>query len=174
MSGPRNRNRHSRPHGSGPHGSARTKPSPAPFHRVSATLSRAKHARSRRPGSSRVGARHVVPPGWHGDWHPVLPHGLLAVNLSGSGEMTASDGETRPLLPGNGSPSRRHDRPGHISRLTRGSDPHGCKRRGSRCHVCGLGSGVWASRDIMPGPGRGAEVAGGVGVHQGAVAARGS
>jgi hypothetical protein len=40
-----------------------------------------------------------VHPGWRGDWHPV-PQRVLAVYLSGSGEMTASDGETRPLLPG--------------------------------------------------------------------------
>ncbi len=61
------------------------------------------------PAGASAYSFEVVPSGWHGDWHPV-PQRLLAVYLSGSGEMTASDGETRPAVAGNGSPSRRHDR----------------------------------------------------------------
>lgn len=41
----------------------------------------------------------LVAPGWHGDWHPV-PQRLLAVYLSGTGTIEASDGEVRDLLPG--------------------------------------------------------------------------
>jgi hypothetical protein len=40
-----------------------------------------------------------VPPGWVGDWHPA-PQRVLAIYLSGEGEIEASDGETRPIGPG--------------------------------------------------------------------------
>ena len=41
----------------------------------------------------------VVPPGWQGDWHPA-PQRVLAIYLSGKGEIEASDGEVRPIGPG--------------------------------------------------------------------------
>jgi hypothetical protein len=41
----------------------------------------------------------VVHPGWHGDPHPV-PQRLLAVYLSGTGTIEASDGEIREEIPG--------------------------------------------------------------------------
>lgn len=65
----------------------------------------------------------VVPPGWHGDWHPV-PQRLLAVYLSGSGEMTASDGETKPLLPGTVLLAEDTIGKGHISRVTGSGEMH--------------------------------------------------
>jgi len=40
----------------------------------------------------------LVPPG-QGDWHPA-PHRVLAIYLSGEGEIEASDGEVRPIGPG--------------------------------------------------------------------------
>lgn len=61
-----------------------------------------------------------VHPGWHGDWHPV-PQRVIAVYLSGSGEMTASDGETRDLLPGTVLLAEDATGRGHVSRVT-GSD----------------------------------------------------
>ena len=41
----------------------------------------------------------LVHQGWHGDWHPV-PQRVLAIYLAGSGEIEASDGEVRDLVPG--------------------------------------------------------------------------
>jgi hypothetical protein len=41
----------------------------------------------------------LVPPGWQGDWHPA-PQRILAIFLSGEGEIEASDGEVRPIRPG--------------------------------------------------------------------------
>lgn len=61
-----------------------------------------------------------VKPGWHGDWHPV-PQRLLAVYLSGAGEMEASDGEVRCLLPGTVLLAEDTGGRGHVSRVT-GSD----------------------------------------------------
>jgi hypothetical protein len=58
-----------------------------------------------------------VHPGWEGDWHPV-PSRVLAVYLSGSGEMTASDGETRGLLPGTVLLAEDTTGKGHTSRVT--------------------------------------------------------
>ena len=58
-----------------------------------------------------------VHPGWEGDWHPV-PTRLLAVYLSGSGEMTSSDGETRELLPGTVLLAEDTTGRGHQSRVT--------------------------------------------------------
>ena len=40
-----------------------------------------------------------VSPGWHGDWHPA-PGRVLAIYLTGEGEIQASDGTVRPLQPG--------------------------------------------------------------------------
>ena len=40
-----------------------------------------------------------VPPGWQGDWHPA-PQRVLAIYLSGEGEIEASDGKVRPIRPG--------------------------------------------------------------------------
>ena len=58
-----------------------------------------------------------VHPGWHGDWHPV-PQRLLAVYLSGSGEITASDGESRDLLPGTVLLAEDTSGRGHVTRVT--------------------------------------------------------
>jgi hypothetical protein len=58
-----------------------------------------------------------VPPGWHGDWHPV-PQRVLAVYLSGEGTMEASDGEVRNLVPGTILLAEDTTGKGHISRVT--------------------------------------------------------
>jgi quercetin dioxygenase-like cupin family protein len=58
-----------------------------------------------------------VPPGWEGEWHPV-PQRLLAAYLSGAGEMTASDGETRELVPGTVLLAEDTRGRGHASRVT--------------------------------------------------------
>jgi hypothetical protein len=58
-----------------------------------------------------------VHPGWHGDWHPV-PQRLLAVYLSGEGEMEASDGEVRRLGPGTVLLAEDTGGKGHASRVT--------------------------------------------------------
>ena len=41
----------------------------------------------------------IVPPGWERDWGPAVRR-MIAVYLSGEGEIEASDGEVRRLLPG--------------------------------------------------------------------------
>lgn len=41
----------------------------------------------------------VVPPGWEREWAPATRR-MIAVYLSGEGEIEASDGEVRRLLPG--------------------------------------------------------------------------
>ena len=64
-----------------------------------------------------------VPPGWYGAWHPA-PQRLLAVYLSGTGEMTASDGETRPLVPGTVLLAEDTTGKGHTSRVTGSADLH--------------------------------------------------
>lgn len=48
--------------------------------------------------ASRYGVR-VVPPGWNRDWGPAA-HPILAVYLTGEGEIQASDGEVRRISPG--------------------------------------------------------------------------
>ena len=58
-----------------------------------------------------------VPPGWHGDWHPA-PNRVLAIYLSGEGEMEAGDGEVRALRPGTVLLAEDTTGKGHISRLT--------------------------------------------------------
>ena len=59
----------------------------------------------------------LVHPGWHGDSHPV-PHRLLAVYLSGTGTMEASDGEVRELVPGTILLAEDTAGKGHVSRVT--------------------------------------------------------
>ena len=41
----------------------------------------------------------IVPPGWERDWGPASRR-MIAVYLSGEGEIEASDGDVRRLLPG--------------------------------------------------------------------------
>ena len=41
----------------------------------------------------------IVPPGWKRDWAPAARR-MIAVYLSGEGELEASDGEVRRLSPG--------------------------------------------------------------------------
>lgn len=64
-----------------------------------------------------------VHPGWHGEWHPV-PQRVLAVYLSGSGEMIASDGEVRKLVPGTVILAEDTTGKGHVSRVTGTEDMH--------------------------------------------------
>ncbi|WP_077489621.1 hypothetical protein [Sinomonas mesophila] len=64
-----------------------------------------------------------VPPGWFGDWHPV-PQRLMAVYLSGSGEMVASDGEARDLVPGTILLAEDTTGKGHRSSVTGTEDMH--------------------------------------------------
>jgi hypothetical protein len=59
----------------------------------------------------------LVHPGWHGDWHPV-PQRLLAVYLSGTGTMEASDGEVRELVKGTILLAEDTTGKGHMSRVT--------------------------------------------------------
>jgi hypothetical protein len=59
----------------------------------------------------------LVHPGWHGDLHPV-PQRLLAVYLSGTGTMEASDGEVRELVPGAILLAEDTTGKGHVSRVT--------------------------------------------------------
>jgi hypothetical protein len=48
--------------------------------------------------ASHFGVR-VVPSGWERDWGPAA-HPILAVYLTGEGEIEASDGEVRRISPG--------------------------------------------------------------------------
>ncbi len=59
----------------------------------------------------------LVSPGWHGDWHPA-PGRVLAVYLSGEGEIEASDGEVRPIGPGTILLAEDTTGRGHRSRVT--------------------------------------------------------
>ena len=59
----------------------------------------------------------VVPPGYHGDWHPA-PGRVLAIYLTGEGEIEASDGEVRPIGPGTILLAEDTTGKGHISRST--------------------------------------------------------
>ena len=63
----------------------------------------------------------VVPPGYHGDWHPA-PGRVLAIYLSGEGEIEASDGEVRPIGPGVILLAEDTTGKGHISRATGSSE----------------------------------------------------
>jgi len=58
-----------------------------------------------------------VPPYWHGDWHPA-PGRLLAIYLTGRGDIEASDGEIRPLEPGTILLAEDTTGKGHITRVT--------------------------------------------------------
>lgn len=53
--------------------------------------------------SARMAATHcevrLVPSGWQRDWAPAA-HPVLAIYLSGEGEIEASDGEVRRIVPG--------------------------------------------------------------------------
>lgn len=59
----------------------------------------------------------LVHPGWHGDWHPA-PQRVLAVYLSGQGEIEASDGEVRAIGPGTILLAEDTTGKGHITRIT--------------------------------------------------------
>ena len=65
----------------------------------------------------------LVHPGWFGDWHPA-PQRLLAVYLAGTGEITASDGETRPLVAGTVLLAEDTTGKGHVTRVTGTDDMH--------------------------------------------------
>ena len=58
-----------------------------------------------------------VPPGWVGDWHPA-PQRILAIYLSGEGEIQASDGEVRPISPGTMLLAEDTTGKGHRNRIT--------------------------------------------------------
>ncbi len=63
----------------------------------------------------------LVRPGWEGDWHPA-PGRVLAVYLSGEGEIEASDGEVRPIGPGTILLAEDITGRGHRSRATGSRD----------------------------------------------------
>jgi len=63
----------------------------------------------------------LVSPGWHGDWHPA-PGRVLAIYLSGEGEIEASDGEVRPIGPGTILLAEDTTGKGHRSRATGSED----------------------------------------------------
>ena len=58
-----------------------------------------------------------VAPGWQGDWHPA-PGRVVAIYVSGRGDMEASDGEVRPLEPGTILLAEDTTGKGHVSRVT--------------------------------------------------------
>lgn len=62
-----------------------------------------------------------VPPGWVGDWHPA-PQRILAIYLSGEGEIQASDGEVRPIVPGTILLAEDTTGKGHRNRITSSSE----------------------------------------------------
>lgn len=62
----------------------------------------------------------LVHPPWHGDWHPA-PQRVLAIYLSGRGEIEASDGQVRELAPGTILLAEDTTGKGHITRVN-GSD----------------------------------------------------
>lgn len=66
-------------------------------------------------------AFELVHPGWHGDWHPA-PQRVLAIYLSGEGEIEASDGEVRALLPGTILLAEDTIGKGHVTRVNGSSD----------------------------------------------------
>ena len=58
-----------------------------------------------------------VSPEWVGDWHPA-PQRVLAIYLSGEGEIQASDGEVRPIRPGTILLAEDTTGKGHRNRIT--------------------------------------------------------
>jgi hypothetical protein len=62
-----------------------------------------------------------VPLGWQGDWHPA-PQRVLAIILSGEGEIEASDGEVRPIRPGTILLAEDTTGRGHRNRVTGSSE----------------------------------------------------
>ena len=63
----------------------------------------------------------LVRPGWEGDWHPA-PRRVLAIYLSGEGEIEASDGEVRPISNGTILLAEDTTGKGHRSRATGSGD----------------------------------------------------
>jgi hypothetical protein len=59
----------------------------------------------------------VVPPRWERDWAPA-DHPILAIYLTGEGEIQASDGETRHITPGTVLLAEDTTGPGHRVRVT--------------------------------------------------------
>ncbi len=66
--------------------------------------------------ASQYGVR-VVPPGWERDWGPAV-HPILAVYLTGEGEIETSDGESRRISPGLVLLAEDTTGPGHRVRVT--------------------------------------------------------
>ena len=62
-----------------------------------------------------------VPPGWVGDWHPA-PQRILAIYLSGEGEIQTSDGEVRSIGPGTILLAEDTTGKGHRNRITSSSE----------------------------------------------------
>jgi hypothetical protein len=62
-----------------------------------------------------------APAGWTGDWHPA-PARNLFVLVAGEWEITASDGETRTLLPGSIILVEDTKGKGHLSRVVSDED----------------------------------------------------
>ena len=71
--------------------------------------------------SARAYGFELVHPGWHGDWHPA-PRRVMAVYLSGTGTMEASDGKIRDLRPGTILLAEDTIGKGHISEVTGADD----------------------------------------------------
>jgi hypothetical protein len=63
----------------------------------------------------------LVPPGWQGGWHPA-PQRILAIYLSGEGEIEASDGEVRLISPGTILLAEDTTGRGHRNRVTGSSE----------------------------------------------------
>lgn len=70
--------------------------------------------------ASQYGVR-VVPPGWTRDWAPAA-RPMIAVYLSGNGEIQASDGEIKRISPGMVLLAEDTTGPGHRVRVI-GDDP---------------------------------------------------
>ena len=82
---------------------------------ISGTLGKPVLGNQPRP-ASEYGVR-VVPPGWVRDWGPA-DHPILAVYLSGEGEIEASDGDTKRISPGLVLLAEDTTGPGHRVRVT--------------------------------------------------------
>lgn len=66
--------------------------------------------------ASHYGVR-IVPPGWERTWGPAH-HPILAVYLTGRGEIEASDGEVRQIVPGMVLLAEDTTGPGHRVQVT--------------------------------------------------------